>query len=548
MDAKALAGLGSHLLGKKSPLNSLFQEVAENFYPERADFTVRRSVGTDFAANLMSSYPVTCRRDMANQIGTMLRPTAKSWFHASRKYGDIEGEGNVVKRHLQYFEDVMRKAMYDRASCFNRATKEGDHDFATFGQCAISVELNKHADGLLYRCWHLRDMAWQEDEEGQIGFVCRKWTPTVQAAINTFGKEKLHKKIVDMLDKAPFDEVQLMHIIVKADMYDDKANGRPRWSIWWDSMNEVLIEAKPIWGKYYVIPRWNTVSSAQWGSQYAYSPAVVAALPDARLIQAMTFTLLEAGEKATNPPMVATMDAVRSDIAVYAGGITWVDNEYDERLGDALRPITQDFRGFNYGLQMAADTRQLISKAFFLDALMLPQRTPEMTAFEVGQRVQEYIRNALPLFEPMEQEYNAALCEETFELMLRAGAFGSPLSFPKEMAGMEIEFRFESPLHDVVEQQKGQKWMEAKSLIADAIALDPSSAFMFDSKTALRDALNAIGTPAKWLNTEADVEELAAQQAQKQQAQEMLAMMTQGSETAANLAGAQKDMSMAQVA
>jgi hypothetical protein len=56
-----------------------------------------------------------------------------------------------------------------------------------------------------------------------------------------------------------------------------------------------LIHAMPVWTGFYRIPRWQTVS----GSQYSYSPATVAALPDARLIQAMTFTLLEAGEKAT---------------------------------------------------------------------------------------------------------------------------------------------------------------------------------------------------------------------------------------------------------
>jgi hypothetical protein len=40
-----------------------------------------------------------------------------------------------------------------------------------------------------------------------------------------------------------------------------------------------------------------------------------------------------------------------------------------------------------------------------------------MTAYEVGQRIQEYIRGALPLFEPMEMEYNGALCERTFEIL-----------------------------------------------------------------------------------------------------------------------------------
>lgn len=545
MDAKQLYDLGDSLFGKKRPLDSLLQEVAEHFYPERADFTVTRPLGTDFAANLMSSYPVLCRRDMGNQIGSMLRPTARPWFHAARKYTELENESNIVKRYLQHFEETMRKAMYDRASLFTKATKTADHDYASFGQCAISIELNREANGLLYRTWHLRDMAWQENESGQIGSIFRKWKPTALVAKQTFG-DKIHEKTAKVVEKTPFENVNYMHIVVEAEMYDDKAKGRPRWSIWWDVDNAHLLEATPIWGRYYVIPRWETVSSAMWGSQYAYSPAVVAALPDARLIQAMTFTLLEAGEKATNPPLVATVNAVKSDVAVYAGGITWVDAEYDERLGEALRPVTQDFRGFNYGLQLAADTRTMIHKAFYLDALMLPQRTPEMTAYEVGQRVQEYIRNALPLFEPMEQEYNASLCEETFNLMLRAGAFGSPASWPREMGEMEIDFRFESPLHDAIEQQKGQKWMEAKTLLADAIALDPSAAFVLDAPTALRDALAGVGVPANWLHTEQDVEAAMQQRAAQEQAAQMLGALQAGSEAAANLAGAQRDMATAQ--
>jgi hypothetical protein len=59
----------------------------------------------------------------------------------------------------------------------------------------------------------------------------------------------------------------------------------------------------------------------------------------------MTYTLLEAGEKVTNPPLVVTQDVVRSDVAMYAGGLVWVDRDYDERLGDAVRPLNIDARG-----------------------------------------------------------------------------------------------------------------------------------------------------------------------------------------------------------
>lgn len=527
MNVKHLKDVIDNLFSKKSPLTSLHQEIAENFYPERADFTLSRSMGADFASNLMTSYPLMCRRELGNQFSTMLRPTARPWFHTGIQH--LDSPDNDTKRYLEWFQEVQRKAMYDPASKFTRATKEGDHDFAAFGQCVLSVELNRNADGLLYRCWHLRDVVWMENEDGNIGTVGRRWKPTAQVVTRTF--KKAHEKVKAMLGKTPFEEIEVLHIVVDADMYDDDARGRPYWSIWYDCTHEHLMEATPIWNKYYVIPRWQTVSN----SQYSYSPATVAGLPDARLIQAMTYTLLEAGEKATNPPLIATQNAVRSDVSVYAGGITWVDDEYDERLGDVLRPLNQDFRGFNYGVQMAESSQAMLHKAFFLDALQMPQRGPEMTAYEVGQRVQEYIRNALPIFEPMEMEYNAALCDITFDLLWRNGGFGDPRAWPKALRGAEIAFNFESPLHDAIEQQKGEKFKEAQGLISVAISLDPSCNAVPKAEVALRDALTGIGVPATWMNTEQYVEEAKAAQQQQAQQQQQLAALEQGSNVVKNL-------------
>jgi hypothetical protein len=215
--------------------------------------------------------------------------------------------------------------------------------------------------------------------------------------------------------------------------------------------------------------------------------------------------------------------------------VTWIDEDYDERMGEALRPIAQDFRGFSFGVEMNQDTRTMLHSAFFLDALTLPQRAPEMTAYEVGQRVQEYIRNALPIFEPMEMEYNASLCDETFDIMRRHGAFGPENTWPKELQGADISFTFESPLHDAIEQQKGQKFQEAQALIGSAIALDPSTAFIPKTETALRDALLGVGVPATWLNTEAYVTEQKTRQQQATAQQSKLAAIEQASNAAKNI-------------
>ena len=544
MDAKALRGLGDNLFGKKMPINSLWQDVAQNFYFERADFTTRRSISSDFAAGSMTSYPAMCRRDLGNAFGAMLRPTAKVWFHTGIRHSQIKD--NETRQWLQGFEETQRRAMYDQGSKFTRATKEGDHDFAAFGQCAISVETNRNIDGILYRCWHLRDMCWQENEEGDIGARFRKWKPSAQTLVRTFPKEKLHETIIKANDKNPFEECNVMHIVVEADMYDDKMQvPMPWWSIWYDMDHDQLIQATPSWTGVYRIPRWQTVS----GSQYSYSPATVCALPDARLIQAMTFTLLEAGEKATSPPMIATIDAVRSDVNIQAGGLTWVDPEYDEKTGEALRPITQDFRGFNFGVQMQQDARAMIREAFFLNALTMPQRNAErVTAVEVRQRVEQYVRQALPIFEPMEMDYNAGLCEDTFTLLWRNGAMGSPLDWPKSLRGADIGFTFESPLHDAIEQQKGQLWLEGQQMLATAIQVDPSIANIVNGKVGFRDVLDGIGWPGKWLRNEVDVDQIEAGQRAQAQAQALLGAIEQGAAAAKDLGAAHASVASAQPA
>ena len=533
MNIKELKENALKLFNDRTTFMTLLQEIAENFYSERADFTYQRSFGEEYADNLMTSYPTMIRRDLGNQFGAMLRPTNKAWFEMGLVDED-ETLDTDAKRYLEWISKGMRKAMYDKRTQFTRATKEGDHDFAAFGQCVISVTPSRDAAHLLYRNWNIRDCAWQENEDGEIGFFVRKWKAKARDLVRKFG-DRVKGDIKTRSEKEPFFDVLCYHIVCEAEYYDEDAKGRLYWSIYYDVDNDTILEQIPMFDFEYVIPRWQTVS----GSQYAFSPATITALPDARLIQAMSLTLLEAGEKATNPPIVATKDAVKSDMSMYAGGVTWVDKDYDERLGDALRPVSQDLRGLPFGFEMQADQREMLRAAFYLDRLSLPVNAPEMTAYEVGQRVQQYIRDAMPIFEPMEMNYNGQVCELTYARMMRAGAFGNPrYNMPHSLSGKETKFIFESPLHDAIEQQKGQKFLEAKALLAEAASIDGTAVAMINIKDAVRESLHGIGVPAQWVRSELELMAYEAERQAEAAEQANLDKMEQSSQVAANLAKA----------
>lgn len=528
-----LIEMGDRLFSKRESLLSFWQELAENFNPIDADYTTTRSLGEDYASDLMTSYPLIVARELTDQFSTMLRPSDKEWMRMEVQ--DLRD--HEAKQWLQWATKTQRKAMYDRPAQFVQSTKAGDRDFGLMGQCVISIGLMPDRSSLLYRNWHLRDVVWSDGLSGAVECVHRKWRPTAYELSRIF-KDKIHEKVKDQLTKGKdaYCEVNCRHVVIPTDMYHGETKFKtPLVSIFIDVDNEHIMEVTGQRINEYVIPRWQRIR----GSQYAASPAAIAALPEARLLQAMTFTLLEAGEKFVSPPLLGVREAIRGDIDVTASGITWVSAEYDERMGEVLRPLGQDKSGMPLGLEMQQRSEAMLMRAFYADKLKMPARGPEMTAYEVGQRVQEYIRAALPLFEPVEVDYNGGLCERTFEVAAYNGLFGPPDTWPKALRGREIEFKFVSPLRDAVEKQKGEIFLQGAQLVSTAVSLDPSAGTVVDAAEALRDSLEGIGYEAKWMRSREDAKAINDSEAQQAAAQQLLDAMGQAGAAAKDFGAAQ---------
>lgn len=517
------------MLFDRGNLMSLFQEMALQFMPERADFTITQNTGAEFADHLTTSYPLRVRRDLANVFSTMLRPRQTPWFTAT--IAGYDGLDTAGKDFLEFATLTQRNAMYDDVAMFAKATSQGDDDIVTFGQTVISCEMNWASNALLFRNWHLRDVAWCEKWDGSIGAVHRKWQPTA-LTMNKIFKGKVSDKVKKCLAKEPYKTFNVRHMVVPAEDYDPDSGSRhwkkPYISIFYDLDNKFVLEVKNIGNPYYIIPRWKT----QAGTQYAYSPSTMSAVADSRMLQDMLLVMIEAGQKAVDPPMIGVEEAIRSDVQLFSGGFTAVDAAYDERLGEVLRPVTRDKSGFPAYNELMAATKQALNEAFFLNKVGLPPMGSGMSQLEVSQRVQEYVMNALPLFEPLEPEYNSKLCGIAWDVGMEAGLFGNPADIPGSLRGEEIRFQFTNPLREAADKLKGQMFLEVKSVIAQSVDLDPTVAHIVDAPVAVRDVIEGIGAPRKWFKSPEQMQKDAEATQQQMATQQLLTQMQQGANTA----------------
>lgn len=515
--AREVIRIGDAEFAKKAQINSLHQEIALNFYPERADFTTVRNEGEEFADHLFASYPVLARRELGNMLGEFLRPGEFFSIHVDDE--DLD-ESDQERAFLERLSKIQWRAMSDPAANLVRSAATTDHDFAAFGNGVLRASLNIAGNGLLHRNYHLRDCAWSENAEGKVDAMHRDWNPTARQLKAHF-RDKVSKDVLRACEKEPEKPFQCRHVVLPSRVYHYKSKGGksfPYVSLFVERGTETVLEEVGVNWFEYVVPRWQTIS----GSGYGVSMATMILLPDGRTLQVVMRTTREAGENYVNPPMVAVSDAIRGDYNLYPGGITTADIEYDERLGEVLRPVTKDRGGFPISFEIANALKEDIRHGFFLDKIQLPETNGQMTATEVRRRIQEHIRAAAPISKPIQQDYNHPLCEVDFQIMMAHGAF--PMDeMPASLEGMELKYKFRSPLDELAEQNEADIFVDVRDrILVPSAQIDPSVIAEVDMRAANRDAMRAAGWKQKWFLSKEEAEERREQEAQKAQMAETM--------------------------
>lgn len=537
--ARYLLDIANRAFARMSPWLKLSQDICENYYPVRADYTSTIDYD-DFAGILSDGTPVHAHETLSNAIDAMLRQG--DWFSASTGDEEID-KRPAMAAGLKRITQVMRKNIFDKRANFKMATDEADKDWTSVGVNVISVEETMARDSILFRAWHPRDVAYLTNEDGVVDTVFRKCRFTardIKRRVDRGSWSNMSSEIARCAQYEPEKEFPFMHCLVPVDMlYGDsfadlKRIRHPWLSVYLDvSATSIMREAgAPVFN--YVVSRLRTLSDKPWG----FSPYTLNALQDARMLQDMALVILEQGQKAVDPPVVLSSSVFSRDFNAFAGGVTEADLEADQKLGDAMQVLDTGQR-INVGLELKADVRALIAESMLLNKLMLPSLR-EMREVEVMVRTEEFRRAALPFFAPISTAYHERLLSTALEMLFNMRRI-TPDILPRELQGRDVTYTFQSPLDEAEGRKTVEAFFSQTQILAASAEIDPTIANIWDGRKAAEGALVATGKP-EWLIPEGPKRKAKDDEAaQKRQLQDLASQAREG-------AGAIADMSNAAIA
>ena len=435
------------LQSERHELNRLWDEVAEVLAPERGGFAGR----VDSRGKMFDSSPIIAKRGMVNAIGSFMRPKTA----APGKWYDIftEDEGlmeiGAVKGWVDHAEGRLWSALYNPRAKFIHATGKTDHDTVLFGAGALFTGTRKDRGGLLFRNFHMRGAYIARNSDGDVDTVFVIEELTARQAEQRWGKENLGEKTREALsgpDKDVDRKFRFLWLVEPRHDRDPRVeNGlnMPFKGLVIDIESEHKVLEEGFEEFPFAIPRWD--------ADELYGRGIgVLALPDTLSLNQMGKTMLRGLHRAVAPPWLLPSDSMVNAPQLKPDGVTYYDAEAIRKLGlkDPFRQM--ESRGnIPWGLDAQKAMREQIFALFFRNVLNLPIDAPSMTATEVMQRREEFIREIGAVFGQLESDYTGPMVERAFNLMQRNGGFAPP---PEELMGRTVNFRFASPIEKAKRQ------------------------------------------------------------------------------------------------
>jgi len=498
---KAIVSRFEYLESQRANWDSHYQELADYMLPRKADIVRKRARGEKRMELIFDGTALQSVDLLASSLHGMLTSGATPWFHLTLKDDEL-GRDEEVQAWLEDTSSRMMRAI--TMSNFETEVHEMYVDLVVFGTGCMFVEMDKKS--MRFSTRHISEFYVAEDQFGIVDTVFRKYRLPARQAVQRFGIENVGKFIQKTFEKKPDEEVVVLHCVMprkERDPTKQDNKNMPFASMYICMETKMVMQESGFQEFPYVVPRFLKATGEVMGR----SPAMVA-LPDVKMLNLMSKTIIQAAQKLIDPPLLVPDDGFLLPVRTQPGGL----NFFRSGTRDTITPLNTG-ANIPIGLNMEEQRRSAIRSAFYVDQL-LTGGSPNMTATEVVQRQEERMRVIGPVLGRLMNEMLRPMIDRVFALMLRADMLAPP---PEILQGLDVDVEYVSPLARAQKSSSLNSTMKALEILLPLAQALPVADHI-NADGLVNHIMDSLGVPKKVVKPQSEVDAGREEQAAQQQA------------------------------
>lgn len=527
--ADAVLRRQSRMEAERSTWESHWAEAAERVLPRQRDFGgVKRVGGEKLSDKVFDSTAPLALEKFAAAMESMLTPRNERWHELSVSRLDDGAEPpQAVKEYLYAVTSVLFRLRYAPSANFASQAQENYIGLGAFGTAGLYID-EMLGRGLRYRAVALAELFIAENHQGVVDTVHRRFELTARQAKQKWG-EKLPAALLKAADREPERRFEFVHAVQpREEVETGRKDARGmRYASAYVSLDERALVAGGGYRSFpYAVSRYMTAPREVYGR----SPAMQV-LADIKGVNEQQKTLLRTGQLVADPPLLLSDDASLTPFRMQPRALNY--GALDPSGAPLVKPLMV---GANLPItrEMVADGRSVINDAFLVTLFRILTEGPSITATEAMMLAREKGELLAPTVGRQQSEFLGPLIQRELDIASAAGLL-PPMPDELHAAGGHVDIEYTSPMMRAMKAGEGAAILNTIAQAAPLAQADPSVMKVFKGAETVRRLAEINGMPPSLLNDPETLEAIAAQAAQAQAQQQMMA-------AAPGIAGAVKDL------
>ena len=504
------------LAEKRSRWEDLWRECQDYVLPEKGGV-------------FDSTAPLALSR-FAAALESVLTPRSQKWHSLKTGIEELDKQHDVTS-YLEEVADALFRARYRPEANFANQINEVYLSLGVYGTAVLFID-DEVGRGLRYRCLPLSECFFAENRAGQVDTVFRQYKLTARQAVQEFGEENLPDDIRRDASEPRNQEKEheFLHAVFPREDFELKAKTPQKMPV---ASYHLAKDKRKIVREsgYRVMPYAVTRYQTTAGDLYGRSPAMTV-LADIKQVNEMEKTLMRAGQKAVDPPLLLPDDDVLNAFSLRAGALNY--GGLDEQGRQRVQPLQLGAR-LDIGAEMLEQKRKVINDAFLVNLFMILVEAPTMTATEVMYRAQEKGQLLAPAMGRQQAELLAPIIRRELDILTSAGVIPEA---PEALAAVdgEVTISYDAPLSRAQKGEEATAILNTFQAVAPLAQVDPNALAVFKISEAVRIMAAANGVPQKAIWTEEELQAKEAAAKEEAQMREQVQMMLEAVPAAAGAA------------